>query len=45
MAQLMHPPLVKDQFIRMVDYVMEPLYHLLMRDSEGISDSDSSRGS
>jgi hypothetical protein len=41
----MHPPPANDEFIGMTDYVMESFYDLLMGDSKGISDSDSSKGS
>jgi hypothetical protein len=43
-AQPMHPPPANDEFIEMADYVTESFYDLT-GDSEGISDSDSSRGS
>jgi hypothetical protein len=36
---------MNDEFVEMADYVTKSFYDLLMGDSEGISISDSSRGS
>jgi hypothetical protein len=44
-AQRMHPPSADDEFMGMMDYVVESFHDLLTRDSEMISDSDSSGGS
>jgi hypothetical protein len=41
----MRLPPANDKFVGMADYVTESFYDLLVGDSEGISDSDSSRGS
>jgi hypothetical protein len=44
-AQRTCPSSTDSEFVGMTDYVMESFYDLLARDSEEISDSDSSRGS
>jgi hypothetical protein len=41
----MCPPLTNDEFVGMTEYVTKSFYNLLVGDSEGISDSNSSRGS
>jgi hypothetical protein len=41
----MHPSSADDKFVGMTDYFTESFHDLLMRDSEVISDFDSSRGS
>jgi hypothetical protein len=41
----MHPPSADDEFMGMMDYVVESFHNLLARDSKMISDSDSSGGS
>ena len=41
----MYPPTMDKEFMGMADYVVESFHDLLTRDSESISDSDSSRGS
>jgi hypothetical protein len=44
-AQRMHPPPLNDEFVGMVEYITESFYDLLTGDSEGIAESNSSRGS
>jgi hypothetical protein len=41
----MHPSSANDEFMGMMDYIMESFHDLLARDSEAISNSDSSGGS
>ena len=45
MVQRMHPSPTDNEFVGMMDYVVESFHDLLAGDSESISDSDSSRGS
>jgi hypothetical protein len=44
-TQCMHLPLLNNEFVGMVEYITESFYDLLVGDSEGIVDSNSSRGS
>jgi hypothetical protein len=41
----MHPSSADDEFVGMVDYIIESFHDLLAGDSEAVSDSDSSGGS